>query len=156
MTPAINEAKKRKIKFKIHQYDHDPAHESYGLEAAEKIGVPPDQVFKTLVADTGDRKLIVGILPVSTMMSMKQLAKAAGVKKVQMAEKDHVQKATGYVLGGVSPLGQKKKHATIIDSSAQNFETIFVSGGRRGIDIELSPADLASVTGASFFAITTD
>jgi len=156
MTPAINEAKKRKISFKVHQYDHDPAHDSYGLEAAEKIGVSADRVFKTLVADSGNRTLVVGIIPVNSMMSMKHLAKAAGTKKVQMADKNLVQKTTGYVLGGVSPLGQKKKLATLIDSSAKNFDTIFVSGGKRGIDLEMSPADLAAVTNATFAQLTAD
>lgn len=142
MTPAIDAAKKAKIAFTIHQYMHDPAAESYGLEAAEKLGVEPARVFKTLVVDTGNGELVVGIVPVTAKLNMKQIAKAVGAKKAAMADKALVERATGYVLGGVSPLGQKKRLKTVIDSSAQNFETVFVSAGKRGLEIELAPQDL--------------
>lgn len=153
MTPAIKLAKRAKISYKIHEYSHDPDCESYGIEAAEKIGVAPERVFKTLVVDLGNKVLAVAVIPVSEMLSLKKIAKAAGAKKAVMADKHDVMRSTGYVLGGVSPLGQKKRLKTVIDSSAENFDTIFVSGGRRGLDIELSPSDLQRLTQAQFSAI---
>lgn len=153
MTPAINEAKKKKIAYKIHQYAHDPAHESYGKEAAEKLGIDEERVYKTLVVQLDNGSLTVAVVPVSSMLSMKQIAKAAGAKKAAMADKELVEKTTGYIVGGVSPLGQKKRLATVIDSSAENFTTIFVSAGRRGLEIELNPADLAALTSAVFTEI---
>ncbi len=154
MTPAIKLAKKAKIAHTIHEYKHDPSAESYGLEAAEKIGVEAARVFKTLVVDIGEKKLVVAILPVTSMLSLKAIAKAVKAKKAVMADKQDVMRSTGYVLGGVSPLGQKKRLTTVIDSSANNFATIYVSGGRRGLDIELSPADLQQLTIATISAIT--
>ena len=142
MTPGINAARKAKIAHKVHEYVHDPETESYGLEAAEKLGVPVDRVFKTLVVSLDSRELAVGVIPVSSMLSMKRMAKAAGAKKAAMADRADVERSTGYVLGGVSPLGQKKRLKTIIDSSASQHPTIYVSAGRRGLEIELSPADL--------------
>ncbi len=153
MTPAINAAKKKKIAYKVHQYSHDPAHESYGREAAEKLGVAAERIYKTLVVQLDDGKLAVAVIPVSSMLSMKHIAKAAGAKKAAMADKDVVARTTGYVLGGVSPLGQKKRLLTVIDRSATDFPTIFVSAGRRGLDIELKPADLAALTTATFAEI---
>lgn len=153
MTPAINAAKKKKIPYKVHQYSHDPAHESYGREAAEKLGVAAERVYKTLVVQLDDGKLAVAVIPVSSMLGMKHIAKAAGAKKAAMADRDVVERTTGYVLGGVSPLGQKKRLLTVIDSSAKDFPTIFVSAGRRGLDIELKPADLAALTAATFAEI---
>lgn len=146
MTPAINAAKKAKITYVVHEYAHDPAEESYGLEAASKLGIPEEKVFKTLVVSFGPRDLAVGIIPVSAMLSMKLMAKALGSKKVSMADGSEVERTTGYVLGGVSPIGQKKQLKTIIDSSAFGFQTVFVSGGRRGLEIELKPEDLLSLT----------
>jgi Cys-tRNA(Pro)/Cys-tRNA(Cys) deacylase len=142
MTPGINAARKAKIAHKVHEYVHDPASESYGLEAAEKLSVPEARVFKTLVVSLDSRELAVGVIPVSSMLSMKRMAKAAGAKKASMADRADVERSTGYVLGGVSPLGQKKRLKTIIDSSASQHPTIYVSAGRRGLEIELSPADL--------------
>ena len=153
MTPAINAAKKKKIAYKVHQYTHDPSHDSYGKEAAEKLGIAEERVYKTLVVQLDKGSLTVAVIPVSSMLSMKQIAKAAGAKKAAMANKELVEKTTGYVLGGVSPLGQKKRLVTVIDSSAQDFPTIFVSAGRRGLDIELKPADLAALTSATFAEI---
>ena len=153
MTPAINAAKKKKIAYKVHQYTHDPSHDSYGKEAAEKLGIAEERVYKTLVVQLDKGSLTVAVIPVSSMLSMKQIAKAAGAKKAAMADKEQVERATGYVLGGVSPLGQKKRLVTVIDSSAKDFPTIFVSAGRRGLDIELNPADLAALTSASFAEI---
>jgi Cys-tRNA(Pro)/Cys-tRNA(Cys) deacylase len=154
MTPAINAAKKAKIAYTIHQYIHDPAAASYGREAAEKLGLDEARVFKTLVVELDQGSLAVGIIPVSAMLSMKLLARAAGAKKAAMADKGAVERATGYVLGGVSPLGQKKRLATFIDASAAAFPTIFVSAGRRGLEIELKPADLVKLTGAKLAGIS--
>lgn len=150
MTPAINAAKQARVNYTIHEYEHDPAAESYGEEAAEKIGANPAQVFKTLVVSLDGKDLAVGIVPVTAMLGLKQIAKAAGAKKALMADKQLVQRTTGYVLGGVSPLGQKKRLKTFIDQSAENFETIFVSAGKRGLEIELAAADLARLTQARF------
>ena len=112
MTPAINLAMKNNIVHSVHEYAHDAASESYGLEAAEKLGVPAERVFKTLVVSVDNKNLVVGVVPVSTMLSMKLIAKAAGGKKAVMAEQSDVERSTGYVLGGVSPLGQKKRLTT--------------------------------------------
>jgi len=138
------------VNHRIHEYSHDPGHASYGLEAAEKMGVPASQVFKTLVVALDTQNLAVAVLPVSTMLNMKQIARAGGAKKAIMAPAMDVQRSTGYVLGGVSPLGQKKRLPTYIDTSAQQFATIFVSAGRRGLEIELSPDDLCALTGGKF------
>lgn len=153
MTPAITAAKRAKIKFDIHQYTHDPAVTAFGAEAAEKLGVSEDRVFKTLVVTLDGRDLAVGIVPVSSMLNMKQMAKAAGAKKAAMATASDVERSTGYVLGGVSPLGQKKKLKTIIDQSATAFSTIYVSGGKRGVDISLAPGDLAQMIQGIFAKI---
>ncbi|GGY60589.1 Cys-tRNA(Pro) deacylase [Marinobacter zhanjiangensis] len=153
MTPAIDLARQVGITHQVHEYDHDPKSDSYGTEAAEKLGVDPDQVFKTLVVETDAGELVVAIVPVSNSLNLKRVAKAAKAKKVVMADKQKVQRTTGYVLGGVSPLGQKKALKTVIDESAQTFDTIHVSAGRRGLEIELAPADLASLTRASFATI---
>jgi Cys-tRNA(Pro)/Cys-tRNA(Cys) deacylase len=156
MTPAINLARKAGIKHLIHEYSHDPAHTSYGLEAAEKMGVEPARVFKTLIVATDTRELLVGIVPVTAQLNMKQIAKAAGAKKAAMAAAADVQRSSGYVLGGVSPLGQKKALRTFVDDSAQCFDTVFVSAGRRGLEIELSAADLAMLTRGTLAAIADD
>lgn len=150
MTPGINAAKKAGIQYRIHEYSHDPAAASYGLEAAEKMGVAAERVFKTLVVLLDNRELAVGVVPVSALLNMKRIAKAAGAKKADMAPAADVQRSSGYVLGGVSPLGQKKALRTFIDTSAQGFDTIFVSAGRRGLEIELTATDLARLTRASF------
>lgn len=152
MTPAINAAKKAKITYTVHEYDHDPAAPSFGVEAAEKLGVPPERVFKTLVVDAGG-SLAVAVVPVLLKLDLKAMAKALKAKKAAMADVKVVERTTGYVVGGVSPLGQKKRLPTVIDASAEGLETLFVSGGRRGLDIELAPADLAALTRASFASV---
>ena len=149
MTPAINIAKQAKISYTIHEYNHDASSDSYGLEAAKKLDVSESRVFKTLVACVDEHTLVVGVIPVSTMLSMKQIAKAAGAKKAKMADQAAVERSSGYILGGVSPLGQKKRLKTFIDTSAEHFQTIYISAGRRGLEIELSPKDLVKLTGAT-------
>ena len=153
MTPAINAAKKAGIHFRVKEYEHSPAAESFGRETAEKLGLSPDQVFKTLVVTDGKR-LYVGVLPVSNQLNLKLMAKALGLKRVTMADEQQVAVSTGYVLGGVSPIGQKKSLPTIIDSSAQTLASINVSAGRRGLEIELSARDLQRLTSATFADIS--
>mgnify|MGYP000564575945 CR=1 FL=1 len=148
MTPAINQAKKDKINFQIHQYLHDAHNSSFGLEAVEKLSLKAEQVFKTLVVETESKTLIVAIIPVTHQLNLKALAKALAVKKIKIADAKRVESATGYVLGGVSPLGQKKRLFTVIDNSSQIINTIFVSGGKRGLELELSPQDLILLTKA--------
>jgi Cys-tRNA(Pro)/Cys-tRNA(Cys) deacylase len=154
MTPAINSAKNAKIDYTVHQYEHDSGNSSYGLEAAEKLALSPERIFKTLVVKLDARQLVVAILPVNSMLSMKRVAKACGARKAEMADKAEVQRSTGYVLGGVSPLGQKKALKTVIELSAQQYATIYVSGGRRGLEIELNALDLQTLTQASFEPIS--
>jgi len=153
MTPAIEQAKRAKIEYTLHEYEHDPASDSYGLEAARKTGVPGSRVFKTLIVELAGSGLAVGIVPVSAMLNLKSIAREAGTKKAVMAAAADVERSTGYVLGGVSPLGQKRKLKTYIDLSATDFPTIFVSAGRRGLEIELSPRDLARLTRGIFASI---
>jgi Cys-tRNA(Pro)/Cys-tRNA(Cys) deacylase len=148
VTPAIALLRKKKIAHAVREYEHDPAAESYGLEAAEKLGIDPARMFKTLVVKLDNGTLAVGIVPVSSLLNLKRMAKACGAKKAAMAPPPEVERATGYVLGGVSPLGQRKRLAAVIDASAERFDTVFVSAGRRGMDVELAPSDLQSLLGA--------
>jgi Cys-tRNA(Pro)/Cys-tRNA(Cys) deacylase len=150
LSPAVNSAKKANIEFTVHQYEYDNGNASYGLKAAQKLSVVPERVFKTLVVKLDSAQLVVAILPVNSMLSMKSMAKACEGKKAEMADKVAVQRSTGYVLGGVSPLGQKKPLKTVIDGSAQQYPTIYVSGGRRGLEIELNALDLQTLTLATF------
>jgi Cys-tRNA(Pro)/Cys-tRNA(Cys) deacylase len=153
MTPAVNLLKKQKVCHTVHSYGHDPGSASYGLEAAEKLAIAPEQVFKTLVITLNTGDLAVAILPVSAKLNMKQAAKALGAKKAAMAGPAEVERTTGYVLGGVSPLGQKKLLATAIDESARQYATLFVSAGRRGLELELAPEDLRALTRGVFFEL---
>ncbi len=130
-----------------HPYDHDPSAPSYGLEAAEVLGVDPARVLKTLLVDTG-RGLAVGIVPVDGQLDLKAVATALGVKSVTMAHPAAAERSTGYVVGGISPVGQKRLLPTVLDASALDHDTVLVSGGRRGFDVELAPRDLVAVTRA--------
>ncbi len=150
MTPAIAQVKKLRIPHTIHHYRHQPGETDYGREAVEKLGLDAWRVFKTLVVELDQNILAVAILPVPAQLSMKQLARTAGARRASMAEPAVVERATGYLLGGVSPLGQKKRLPAWIDNSAENLATIFVSGGRRGLELEIAPGDLARLAGAGF------
>ncbi len=137
------------VEHTVHTYDHDPATPAgYGLEAAQALGLAPEQVFKTLLADV-DGGLVVAVVPVTTTLDLKALASAVGGKRAAMAEPRDAERATGYVVGGISPLGQKTAHPTVVDETAELYETVYVSGGRRGMDIGLAPADLIALTGAT-------
>lgn len=150
MTPAVLAARRAGIRFQVHEYPHDPRRPSYGIEAAEALGVDPARVFKTLVVTVNEdrRALAVGVVPVSGQLDLNAMAAALGVKKVGMADPQDAERATGYVVGGISPLGQKKRLLTVLDVSAADFATLYVSGGRRGLEIELSPEDLTRLTSA--------
>lgn len=151
-TPAIAALEAAGIAHEVHKYTHDRRHSDYGAEAvavmSERLGVQPGQIFKTLVVDLGDRRLGVAVLPVPQQLSLKAAAKAFGVPKVVMAQAAQVTRTTGYVLGGVSPVGQKTPLPTVVDASAMQYESILASAGKRGLEIELAPADLVAVTGA--------
>jgi len=155
MTPAIDSLTKQKVAFTVLQYQHDSSSQAFGLEAVAKLNLNAEQVFKTLVICDETSTLAVAIVPVNRMLNLKAVAKVLKVKKVVMAEAARVTTTTGYVLGGVSPLGQKKKLVTLLDNSAQDFNTVYVSGGKRGLEIVLSPQDLAEQCRASFVNIST-
>ena len=159
-TPATAALTRAKIDFTVHTYEHDPAASSYGLEAATALGLDPERVFKTLLASVdpstgsgGPTRLVVAIVPVSGQLDLKAVAAAVEGKKAAMADPRDAERVTGYVVGGISPIGQKKALPTVLDSSATRHETVFVSGGRRGMDLELSPGDLVAVTRATLAAI---
>lgn len=153
MTPATKVLDKAGIAYTLHRYEHDPQAESYGGEAADKLGLDPAQVFKTLLASTETGELLVAVVPVNGQLDLKLLAKAAGAKKMAMADPAAAQRSTGYLLGGISPLGQKKALRTFIDASAKQWPQLYISAGRRGLEIALPPADLASQTRGTFTCI---
>ncbi|MEZ8822720.1 Cys-tRNA(Pro) deacylase [Vibrio amylolyticus] len=152
MTPAIDYAKKHKIAHTIHQYDHDPRVTSFGMEAVEVLGQDPKRVFKTLLfcLNGEPKNLAVAVIPVENQLNLKLAAKSAKVKKAAMADAGIAQKVTGYVVGGISPLGQKKRLPTFIHQSATEFDSICVSAGKRGLEIELAADDLAKLSNATF------
>ncbi|AYC42001.1 Cys-tRNA(Pro) deacylase [Streptomyces griseorubiginosus] len=151
-TPATVALTTAGVSFTVHAYDHDPSHPSYGEEAAEAMGVSPDRVFKTLVADV-DGTLTVAVVPVAGSLDLKALATAVSGKRAAMADPTLAERTTGYVRGGISPLGQRKKLPTVLDASASAHATICVSAGRRGLEVELSPTDLAHLTDATLAPI---
>lgn len=151
-TPATALLVKQKVAHQVHEYAHDPRSESYGSEASEAMGVSADRVFKTLVAEV-DGQLTVGVVPVAGQLDLKALAAAAGGKKAKMADLTAAERATGYVAGGISPLGHRKRLPVVVDSSATGFDTIFCSAGRRGLEIEVAPSDLIKLAQATVAAI---
>jgi len=173
MTPGVISIQSAGLFYRIHEYQHNASASSYGLEAAEKMQVEAERIFKTLIVKTmtlktmtlktmtvktppvktGKKDFIVAVLPVLQQLSMKRIAQSIGAKKAEMAERDVVERITGYVLGGVCPLGQKKKLVTVIDKTAMDHLTIFVSAGRRGMEIEIKPVDLAKLTSAQWVDI---
>ena len=146
-TPAFVALHRANIPFTPHAYVHDPRADSFGMEAAQALGVEPGRVFKTLMAEV-DGELCVGVVPVMGSLDLKALADALGGKRAQMADAAQAQRATGYVIGGISPLGQKRRHRTVVDKTSAQWPTIFVSGGRRGLEAELQPNDLILLTDA--------
>jgi len=153
MTPAVNAARRAGIGFRLHSYAHDSSVTAYGEEAAEKLDVDRRQMFKTLVVDLDDRELAVALVAVSGQLNLKLFAEALGAKKAKMADPKAAQRATGYLLGAISPLGQKKRLKSVIDAQASALNTIFVSAGRRGLQIELAPADLVALIDGRFAPI---
>jgi Cys-tRNA(Pro)/Cys-tRNA(Cys) deacylase len=157
-TRAIEAVMAAGLAFRVHEYRHDPGAQSYALEAADALGVDPDQVHKTLILQV-DRlpqqrpDLVVALVPASTSCDLKAMARALGEKRVDLASPLDAQRSTGYVLGGISPLGQRQSLRTVIDEEAQLWDTIFVSAGRRGLEIELVPTELAVLLGATFAPI---
>ena len=151
-TPATVALTKAGILFTVRGYVHDPAVTDFGQEAAAALGLPQEQVFKTLLADL-DGELVVGVVPVSGQLDLKALAAALGGKKAVMAQPAVAERRTGYVVGGISPIGQRTRLRTVIDASAQTLPSVLVSGGRRGLDLELAPDDLQRATGALWAAI---
>ena len=150
MTPAINELKKHKIEFTMHKYKHDPKVSNYGLEAADKLNLDASRVYKTLLVELNPKELVVNIIPVNKSLNLKAVAIFFKSKNALMANKDEAQKATGYLLGGISDFGQKKKHRTLVDISAKSYETIYISGGKRGLDIEVSPKDIIKILNCNY------
>jgi Cys-tRNA(Pro)/Cys-tRNA(Cys) deacylase len=152
VTPAIIAAKKAGIPFTVHEYKHDPSTDSYGLEAARALGVDPSQVYKTLITRV-EGQLVVVLVPVNKNLDLKALASVLGAKKATMAAMTDAERATGYVVGGISPLGQRKRLPTVVDESMLQFETIYVSAGKRGLEIQLRPTDLIRLCQATTAAI---
>ena len=152
-TPVFAALSSAGIAFMPHAYEHDPRAESFGLEAAEALGVEPARVFKTLLADA-DGELCVGVVPVTGSLDLKALASALGAKKARMADPERAERATGYVVGGISPVGQKREHRTVLDESIELWDTVCVSAGRRGLEADLAPADLVRLTDAQVAPIS--
>ena len=150
MTPAIDAARTAGVPIVVHEYDHDPGNREFGLEAASALGIAPERVFKTLLVSLNGqpKSLAVAVVPVSGQLNLKAMAAACKAKKATMADPGVAQRVTGYVVGGISPLGQKRHLPTVLDDSVFAFDTVFVSGGRRGLDIEIGSADLLRMTGA--------
>ena len=153
-TPATALLTKSGVPFRLHPYEHDPRAEAYGEEAAAALGVAESRIFKTLIASV-EGKLVCAVVPVAGRLDLKALAAAVGAKRAEMADPAAAARATGYVVGGISPLGQKSRLRVVVDVSAQDFETVFVSAGRRGLQVELAPGDLVRLTSATLAAVAT-
>ncbi|MGB9374899.1 MAG: Cys-tRNA(Pro) deacylase [Jiangellales bacterium] len=152
-TPAVRALVAAGVTFTEHPYEHDPNHPSFGLEAADALGLDPASVFKTLLADV-DASLVVAVLPVTCQLDLKALAAAVGGKRAALAKPADAERVTGYVVGGISPLGQRRALPTVVDSHAETLETMYVSGGRRGFDLGLAPTDLIALTRARVASVT--
>jgi Cys-tRNA(Pro)/Cys-tRNA(Cys) deacylase len=159
VTPAVVELRRAGVPFRVHEFHHDPHERHYGLAAARALGVEADRVFKTLVTEVtgtgGAVSYAVGIVPVTGQLSLRELAVALGAKRAEMARSEVAERLTGYVVGGISPFGQKKRLPTVIDETCELADTVFVSGGRRGLDLELAPSDLVAALGAVVAPIAT-
>ncbi|WP_069384403.1 Cys-tRNA(Pro) deacylase [Halomonas caseinilytica] len=153
MTPAVKALEQAGVAFSLATYEHDPRSPAYGEEAAHALGLPPEEVFKTLLARLDDGRLAVAIVPVPAQLDLKALARVAGARKAKMADADEAERATGYVVGGISPLGQKKRLPAFIDSSAEALPAMHVSGGRRGLEICLAPTDLVTLLSGRFASL---
>jgi Cys-tRNA(Pro)/Cys-tRNA(Cys) deacylase len=153
MTPAVLALEAAGVPFRIVEFERSESTRRFGIEAAEKLGLDPDQVFKTLVVTADDREA-VGIVPVSCTLALKAMGAALGAKRVEMCDPERAQRVTGYVVGGISPFGQKKRLPTVIDETSELYEWIYVSGGKRGVDVEVRTADLVALTGALVADIT--
>lgn len=153
MTPAIKLLQKRSIEHQVLTYEHDPDARAYGLEAAEKLGLDPAHVFKTLIVELDSGPLAMGIVPVAQTLNMKAMARACAARKAQLAERKDAERATGYVMGGISPLGQKKRLPCVLDKSATDLQTVYVSGGKRGLDLALAPGALIELLEAKLESI---
>ena len=151
-TPSLRALDAARVAYTVREYAHDPRAVSFGLEAAAALGLPPGRVFKTLLASDG-RQLVVGIVPVDRTLDLKALAVALGLKKLAMADPAAAERSSGMVVGGISPIGQKRALPTVLDASAVEYDTVLVSGGRRGLDVELAPADLVRLTAATVHPI---
>lgn len=156
MTPAVDFVRRSGVEHEVLDYQHDPAAPSYGLEAAQALGIDPERVFKTLIASLADGRLVVAIVPVERQLDLKALATCTGAKRAVMAEPRAAERATGYVTGGISPLGQKRALPTVVDEAALALDKVYVSAGRRGLEIALAPADLVALTRAEVAAIGRD
>lgn len=155
MTPAIRLLKKQNIAHSVHEYEHDPSNSNFGLEACEKLGLSADEVFKTLLT-TDSKQYFVAILPVQNTLNLKKMASAVGVKKLSMANPNDAERITGYIVGGISPIAQKRRLKTVIHTNAEQLDKMYVSGGRRGLDVGLAPDDLAQLLSAGFVDIVDD
>lgn len=153
-TPATTLLDRQGVVYRLHPYDHDPRADSYGSEAADALGLVPQQVFKTLVTEV-DGRLVVGVVPVSAQLDLRALAAAVGAKKARMAAAADAERATGYVTGGIAPLGHRRRLPVVIDNSVRSFETVYCSAGRRGLQVELAPDALVHATRATVAAIAT-
>ncbi len=154
MTPAITLLERADVAHRVVTYEHDPDHPSYGSEAADALGLPPGRVFKTLLATVDGAETVVAVVPVDRRLDLKALARAAGAKRAAMAEPALAERLSGYVVGGISPLGQRRRLRTFIDRSASDLDEVHVSGGRRGLEVALDPTDLAGLVSATFSPLT--
>jgi Cys-tRNA(Pro)/Cys-tRNA(Cys) deacylase len=156
VTPAIKLLERTGTEHRVVTYDHDPRSESYGTEAAEALGLDPSRVFKTLLATVDGAETVVAVVPVARRLDLKALARAAGAKKAAMADPGDAERLTGYVVGGISPLGQRKRLRTFVDATASDLDQLHVSGGRRGVEIALAPDALSTLLAASFHPLAVE